>query len=518
MIAAELQRRDLAIWLCDDELMTAANEQPVDKGEGMKPVGYYISSSYGLFPAPLPNNSQQMNRAVKLFHFLGTFIAKALQDNRLVDLPLSQPLLKLISRAGASIKLDSNNTFLITGNMVEEDETISSSISPISDDDLLARFLQQLNELVQQKQRILSDTSLTWEDRNNQIRNLCIPLAQAQLPVRLDDLGLTFQYCPPSRVFGYSAVDLKPNGELEDVTIDNVEEYVELMMDFILHTGIKKQMDAFRDGLNQVFPIDRLSSFTPEEVRLMLCGEQSPNWTREDIIKFTEPKLGYTRESPGFLRFVNVLVAMKGDERKSFLQFATGCSSLPPGGLAILKPNGELEDVTIDNVEEYVELMMDFILHTGIKKQMDAFRDGLNQVFPIDRLSSFTPEEVRLMLCGEQSPNWTREDIIKFTEPKLGYTRESPGFLRFVNVLVAMKGDERKSFLQFATGCSSLPPGGLANLHPRLTIVRKVDASEHSYPSVNTCAHYLKLPDYSNEEIMREKLLAATKEKGFHLN
>lgn len=52
----------------------------------------------------------------------------------------------------------------------------------------------------------------------------------------------------------------------------------------------------------------------------------------------------------------------------------------------------------------------------------------------------------------------------------------SPGFLRFVNVLVGMTGEERKSFLQFATGCSSLPPGGLANLHPRLTIVRKGDA------------------------------------------
>ncbi len=122
----------------------------------------------------------------------------------------------------------------------------------------------------------------------------------------------------------------------------------------------------------------------------------------------------------------------------------------------------------------------------------------------------------------------------------------SPGFLRLVNVLVAFNGQERKSFLQFATGCSSLPPGGLANLHPRLTIVKKVDArsllillfkcdncnylfiylfiylfvfnSENSFPSINTCAHYLKLPNYETEEIMRERLLAATKEKGFHLN
>lgn len=94
----------------------------------------------------------------------------------------------------------------------------------------------------------------------------------------------------------------------------------------------------------------------------------------------------------------------------------------------------------------------------------------------------------------------------------------SPGFQRFVNVLVAMSGAERKAFLQFTTGCSSLPPGGLANLHPRLTVVRKVDASDGSFPSVNTCAHYLKLPDYSSEALLRERLLAATREKGFHLN
>lgn len=75
-----------------------------------------------------------------------------------------------------------------------------------------------------------------------------------------------------------------------------------------------------------------------------------------------------------------------------------------------------------------------------------------------------------------------------------------------------------QAFLQFATGCSSLPPGGLANLHPRLTVVRKEGEGDGSYPSVNTCVHYLKLPEYSSEEVLREKLLAATKEKGFHLN
>ena len=63
--------------------------------------------------------------------------------------------------------------------------------------------------------------------------------------------------------------------------------------------------------------------------------------------------------------------------------------------------------------------------------------------------------------------------------------------------------------------CILLFSGGLANLSPRLTIVRKIDAGDGSYPSVNTCVHYLKLPDYSSEEVMKEKILMATMEKGF---
>ena len=48
--------------------------------------------------------------------------------------------------------------------------------------------------------------------------------------------------------------------------------------------------------------------------------------------------------------------------------------------------------------------------------------------------------------------------------------------------------------------------------------MRKIDATDGSYPSVNTCVHYLKLPDYSSEAVMRERLLAATRENGFYLN
>ena len=94
----------------------------------------------------------------------------------------------------------------------------------------------------------------------------------------------------------------------------------------------------------------------------------------------------------------------------------------------------------------------------------------------------------------------------------------SPGFQHLVNVLCDMTSDERKAFVQFVTGSSSLPPGGLANLHPRLTVVRKVYTDEHAMPSVNTCAHYLKIPEYPTEKMLKERLNMATKEKAFLLN
>ena len=75
-----------------------------------------------------------------------------------------------------------------------------------------------------------------------------------------------------------------------------------------------------------------------------------------------------------------------------------------------------------------------------------------------------------------------------------------------------------QAFIQFVTGCGSLPLGGVTNFHPRLTVIRKEAHTPNVYPSVNTCVHYLKLPEYPSEEVLKHWLLDATREKGFHLN
>ncbi|XP_037550875.1 E3 ubiquitin-protein ligase HECTD1 isoform X2 [Nematolebias whitei] len=438
LIAAEFQRTSLGIWLCDDDFPDDESRQ-VDLGGGLKPPGFYVQRSCGLFPAPFPQDSEELDRITKLFHFLGVFLAKCIQDNRLVDLPVSQPFFKLLCMGDIKSnmsKLLYQSRSSLPGHGPERSHVLSEVQSEASteesqetfsvgsfDEDSKSEFimdppkrkppawyhgiltwddfqlvnphrvgfLKEVKELALKRRQILSSKTLSEDEKNTRLQDLMLrnPLGSGP-PLSIEDLGLNFQFCPSSKVHGFSAVDLKPNGDDEMVTMENAEEYVELMFDFCMHTGIQKQMEAFKEGFNRVFPMEKLSSFSPKEVQMILCGNQSPSWNADDIISYTEPKLGYTRDSPGFQRFVRVL-------------------------------------------------------------------------------------------CG-------------------------------------MSSDERKAFLQFTTGCSTLPPGGLANLHPRLTIVRKVDATDLSYPSVNTCVHYLKLPEYSSEDIMRERLLAATMEKGFHLN
>ncbi|XP_069494583.1 E3 ubiquitin-protein ligase HECTD1 isoform X3 [Ambystoma mexicanum] len=431
LVAAEFQRTDLGIWLCDDDFPDDESRQ-VDLGGGLKPPGYYVQRSCGLFTAPYPQDSDELDRITKLYHFLGIFLAKCIQDNRLVDLPISKPFFKLMCmgdiksnmskliyesrgdrdmhcmESQSEASTEEGHDTLSLGSL-EEDSKSEFILDPPKpkppawfqgiltweDFELVnphrARFLKEIKDLSVKRRQVLSNKCLSEDEKNTKLQELVLKNPSGSgPPVSIEDLGLNFQFCPSSRVYGFTAVDLKPNGEDEMVTIENAEEYVDLMFDICMQTGVQKQMEAFRVGFNKVFPMEKLSSFSHEEVQMILCGNQSPSWIAEDIINYTEPKLGYTRDSPGFLRFVRVL-------------------------------------------------------------------------------------------CG-------------------------------------MSSDERKAFLQFTTGCSTLPPGGLANLHPRLTVVRKVDATDSSYPSVNTCVHYLKLPEYSSEETMRERLLAATMEKGFHLN
>ncbi|KAM7535685.1 hypothetical protein Aperf_G00000103216 [Anoplocephala perfoliata] len=173
--------------------------------------------------------------------------------------------------------------------------------------------------------------------------------------------------------------------------------------------------------------------------------------------------------------------------------------------------------VDVTNYKDYIRRTMEFCLDKGIRAQMDAFKAGFERVIPMHWLSVFTSSEIGALIRGSADVSWTREDLLAYTSPVYGYERSSPGYLLLIDVLSEMSAEDRREFLRFATGISALPAGGLKNLEPRLRVARK-SAEEGPFPSVNTCGHYLKMPEFNSAEELYRNLKIAMSQIGFYLN
>lgn len=90
--------------------------------------------------------------------------------------------------------------------------------------------------------------------------------------------------------------------------------------------------------------------------------------------------------------------------------------------------------------------------------------------------------------------------------------------------MTGLDQQQQRLFLQFITGSPKLPIGGFKALLPPLTIVcktcRSSEKPDQYLPSVMTCVNYIKLPDYSSFEVLKERLLVAMLEGqgSFHLS
>jgi len=76
--------------------------------------------------------------------------------------------------------------------------------------------------------------------------------------------------------------------------------------------------------------------------------------------------------------------------------------------------------------------------------------------------------------------------------------------------------------VRFLTGSPKLPIGGFKSLQPKLTIVRKETEglADEYLPSVMTCVNYVKLPNYSSQDITTTQIRRAIEDGqgSFHLS
>ncbi|XP_023512904.1 E3 ubiquitin-protein ligase UPL3-like [Cucurbita pepo subsp. pepo] len=308
LLSHELQRAGLGMWRSNSlqESIDSGEDgqlrKPKDGSKLISDAGNIdiIQSPLGLFPRPWPPNADssdgsQFSKVIEYFRLVGRVMAKALQDGRLLDLPLSTAFYKLV--LGQDLDL----------------------YDILSFDPELGKTLQELQALVCRKQYL----GLVDGDNQNTLSNLSF----RGIPV--EDLCLDFT------VPGYPDYVLRPGDET--VNIHNLEEYISLVLDATVKTGIMRQMEAFTTGFNQVFDITALRIFIPHELDHLLCGRREL-WKADTLVDHIKFDHGYTAKSPAIVNFLEIMGEFTPEQQRGFCQFVTGAPRLPPGGLAVLNP------------------------------------------------------------------------------------------------------------------------------------------------------------------------------------
>ncbi|KOX77014.1 putative E3 ubiquitin-protein ligase TRIP12 [Melipona quadrifasciata] len=239
LVSQELQRADLDLW--------HGSSNPTETG--------YVNVSQGLFPMPIPWNTK-VSHLAKLktkFKFLGKFMAKAIYDSRMLDLPFSLTFYRWL--------------------LGEEHMLTLTDLIHVCPD--VHRTLSRLQEIIRQKETIEKDQILRPHEKAKLIDSLNLD------GCLISDLGLVFE------LPGYENIELRKNGGEIPVSIYNLDQYIKLVVHWFLYEGIFRQMEAFREGFESVFPPSQLRLFFPEELEAVFCGhaQSGGQWDMKTLFR-----------------------------------------------------------------------------------------------------------------------------------------------------------------------------------------------------------------------------------------
>lgn len=221
------------------------------------------------------------------------------------------------------------------------------------------------------------------------------------------------------------------------------------------------------------------------------------------------------------------------------LTFSTSIDVFGTKRIVDLIPNGRNIPVTHKNKLEYVFKMSQFLLEKQIHFQTLCFEKGFFDIFPSKLVRLFNCREFCNIISGYDDNNESHgidvkdwRENTKYMQP---YHNKHRTIKNFWNVVDSMTNEEKKKLLQFVTSTSRPPILGFKYLAPQFCIAKSGTAGPTSMisgfksmfsdkptkdplPTSATCFNTLKLPEYPNKKIMKEKLLKCIKEaKGFYL-
>ncbi|GAA6006727.1 ubiquitin-ubiquitin ligase HUL5 [Rhodotorula paludigena] len=173
-----------------------------------------------------------------------------------------------------------------------------------------------------------------------------------------------------------------------------------------------------------------------------------------------------------------------------------------------LIPRGSEIPVTNENRMQYIVLVSNYRLNVQIAPQCRAFFAGLSEIINERWLRLFSQSELAVLVGGTEEA--IDIDDLRRNTVYSGWDAEenTPTIQHFWDVVRSFDKTERAKLVRFVTACERPPLLGFAQLNP-LFAIRKAGDDESRLPTSATCVNLLKLPEYSDRESLRQKLLYA---------
>ncbi|KAH3766804.1 E3 ubiquitin-protein ligase NEDD4 [Pelomyxa schiedti] len=205
-----------------------------------------------------------------------------------------------------------------------------------------------------------------------------------------------------------------------------------------------------------------------------------------------------------------------------------------------LKPNGSNIEVTENNAEEFIELVLKLYLgsHAKMQEMLRNFAEGFSELIPSGLLGIFTPKEVQRLVCGDDFPDprdlfsnllWTCDGAVldlgesprKFSKGTLrdpGSNHQHIYQWLEILLLTVFSREQLALFSRFLTGCDVPPVGGYSSLFDKPVTIHFVATRGEQYPVAHVCSNTLDLSsNYSSQEKLQEHILEAIATQGFQL-
>ncbi|XP_062712480.1 E3 ubiquitin-protein ligase Nedd-4-like isoform X2 [Aedes albopictus] len=206
----------------------------------------------------------------------------------------------------------------------------------------------------------------------------------------------------------------------------------------------------------------------------------------------------------------SLLYIKENDPSELMLTFSVDEESFGTTSQRDLKPNGANIEVTNENKDEYIKLVIEWRFVARVKSQMHAFLEGFGSLVPLHLLKIFDENELELLMCGIQSIDVS--DWKKNTLYKGDYYANHVVVQWFWRAVLSFNNEMRSRLLQFVTGTSRVPMNGFKELYgsngPQMFTIEKWGTTDN-FPRAHTCFNRLDLPPYESYSHLKDKLVKA---------